>query len=384
MRLKSYFANTVEGALSLARQELGPEALLMKTGPAMPEARYLGAYEVVFAAPEPAAGVEPVSKPPAGETLSSPVLEKLMSDVAGLRRQLERAASTAALTGGYPAAFAGAGADVQQMAVRLQQAGVSPDSATRIMNRMLVDRLPVDRMPGQNQHPPRSLEQAIAEEMAAATGTPANLAAGRVVAMVGPPGAGKTTTLVKLAVSRGLGCRRPVQILTADLYRIAAAEQLRSYAAILGVGFETAETAVLLARQLEEHRQKDLILIDTPGYGAREMDAGAEWAEFFSSHPEIDVHLVLSATAKTADLIAAADRYAAFRPSKLVLTRCDETESFGQIIDLCFHTGLPVSHLGTGQQIPEDIESAGNARLARMVLRGETEAELEESAWAAA
>ncbi len=374
MRLKSYFANTVEAALSMARQELGPEALLMKSGPAIPEARYLGTYEVVFAAPESAGEAEPPPKPARAEAGSSQALEKLMQDVAELRKQLERTTSAVAKANRYPATLGVADPAVQETIGRLREADISAESISRI----------VDRTLGRTGRPACSLEDAVAADITACPEIRTTRTGRKIVAMVGPPGAGKTTTLVKLAVAQGLKCRRPVQVLTADLYRIAAAEQLRSYAAILGVGFQTAETAVLLCQQMEEHRQKDLILIDTPGYGVREMDAALDLAAFLGSHSEIDVHLVLTATTKTADLIAAADRYAIFRPSKLVFTRCDETESFGQIIDLCFHTGLPVSFLGTGQQIPEDFEPAENSRLTRMVLGEREEPRSEERARAAA
>jgi len=374
MRLKSYFANTVESALSLARRELGPEALLMKSGPAMPEARYLGAYEVVFAAPESAPEAESPAEPARTGPGLPPAFDKLMHDVADLRRQLERTTSAVSRASHYPAALATSNPAAGQIIIQLQEAGVSPAAALRI----------ADRVFGETQNPPCEADEAVAAAIPVSAGIRTNRSGRRVVAMVGPPGAGKTTMLVKLAVTQALGCRRPAQILTADLYRIAAAEQLRSYAAILGVGFATAETAVLLSQQLEEHRQKDLILIDTAGYGAREMDAAPDLAEFFAAHREIDVHLVLSSTMKTADLLAAADRYAIFGPSKLVLTRCDETESFGPIIDLCFHTGLPVSFLGTGQQIPEDIEPADSLQLARRILRGKVQKELERGAMAAA
>ena len=132
------------------------------------------------------------------------------------------------------------------------------------------------------------------------SGGPARRAA--VVALVGPPGAGKTTTLVKLAARYGLTSRKPAQILSADVFRIAAADQLRSLASILGIGCDVVETPAALAQVLEEHRSKDLVFIDTPGLAQGEMEDGADLARLIASHPEIDTHLVLPASMKPADM----------------------------------------------------------------------------------
>src|SRR6185503_9373554 len=123
------------------------------------------------------------------------------------------------------------------------------------------------------------------------------------------PGAGKTTTLIKLAARYGLACRRPVQILTADVFRVAAAEQLRSLAAILGIGCDVAETPRALAQLLDQHRAKELLFIDTPGLSAREMNDGVDLARLLASHPAIDTHLVLAASMKPADIARVIDQY---------------------------------------------------------------------------
>lgn len=256
MRLKSYFSESVEAAMELARKELGDDALLVHARPATPETRYLGAYEVVF-------GVVP-PEPPA--------------------------------PGLIPATH---------------QETLSVDSEL-----------------------------------------------GRFVALVGPPGAGKTTTLVKLAVRCGLAQGRSVQIITTDVHRIAAADQLRTLAAILGVGCDVVQTPLAMLQSMQEHRAKNLILIDTPGYSFRNLDEASDLAQCLANDPEVDTHLVLPASMKPGDLARMADAYRMFKPAKLLFTRVDETENLSSLGKEAMRLNLPVSFLSAGQEIPDDIEEA--------------------------
>jgi flagellar biosynthesis protein FlhF len=380
MRLKSYFAESVEAAMEQARKELGPEAMLVYSREALPEARYLGSYEVVFSQPAKAAGEssretapprKPVRPEPGGA--EGPSVAKLSREVARLREQMERMAASAVRA--RPPADAGwHPTSVAEVLGRLSEAGVAAEITEEVAGRLRV-RPEMEALARDGNV--AAMRELVRAELGSMFTVDARLGledgASKVVALVGPPGSGKTTTLVKLAVSYGLKSRRPVQLISMDTWRVGGAEQLRSYAAILGVGFEALETPGALAQALEAHRSKGLVLIDTPGQSAQDMDAGEDLATFLKSSWEVDTHLTLTASMKSADLRRAVDRYERFRPAKLLFTRVDETSSFGTILNEAVRTGKPVSFLANGQQIPEDLAEASREDILDLVLSNWTD-----------
>jgi flagellar biosynthesis protein FlhF len=374
MRMKSFFARTVEEAVEQARHEMGPEALLVNTRKAPPEARALGEYEVVFAVlpeDEPAAeaAVQPVAAQPA-PSASDPVALEL----ARLREQVEEMGS--ALTGlkVHEPSSAVPVPEFAEIYSRLIAHDFSAEVAQDIVNQAHA-RLNAEPAAFSRWKPPietDSIERAVRAEVErivsvdATLETPAEQA--RVVVLVGPPGCGKTTTLVKLAVRYGLASSRRVHLISADTRRVGAAEQLRTFAAIIGASFDAVETTHAFEQSIDAHRQKGLILVDTQGYGAKDMDDAAEWARFFSHQPGIEVHVVASASMRSADLGRVLDRFEIFSPVRLIFTHLDETSSSGAIISESVRIGKPVSYLASGQEVPEDIEPATAGRLLDLVF----------------
>jgi flagellar biosynthesis protein FlhF len=322
MKLKSYFSGTVEAAMDLARKELGDDALLVNARPATPETRYLGAYEVVFGVSPREAAASKVPQP------SEPVNGKLAEELAVLRREMDR----------------------MKQSLLGARAPLTPVKAEALEQRLELD-------------PTLGLPE---EERA-------------IVALVGPPGAGKTTTLTKLAARYGLESRRPSKILSADVFRIGAAGQLRSLAAILGIGCDVAETTGALAQMLEEYRSKELVFIDTPGLAPAEMEDATDLANLIADYPGIDTHLVVPAYLQPADMNRMIQRYSVFRPKKLLFTHLDETGQYGTLVSQAASWSLPISFLATGQQIPNDLEPATYARLSELA-----EVVPEKAKWAAA
>ena len=190
----------------------------------------------------------------------------------------------------------------------------------------------------------------------------------KVAMFVGPSGAGKTTAIVKLAAHYRLQENRSVALITLDTCRMAAVEHLRMYAHVLGVPLETAQTTVDVVEGIRRHRQANLILIDTPGFGPHETAQLTNLACLKDSYGSIETHLVLSATTRMQDLRRTVARHDACAPSRLLFTKLDETEEYGNLFELAYQTTLPLSYWSNGQRVPEDFELAESARLANLLL----------------
>jgi flagellar biosynthesis protein FlhF len=355
MKLKSFFADTVEEAIRQARQEMGPDAMLVNSKRSGAEARHLGAFEVVVCADE-ALAAPPVEQTAAGSrSAAAPSSDRLSGEVSELRRQIERLALTLMRSSSSMAGFASSPALAQAFAA-LTDAELDADLAYEIIS-------------GIGAEAPAGAVRAALSKLIRVNPALGRPEAHARVALVGPPGAGKTSTLVKLAVRYGISQKRSTQILTTDTHRIAAADELQSYAAILGVGCQVIETPGALAQALEENRHKDLILIDTPGMSRAEIEAGEDLARFLAGSAEVETHLVLPASMRAADLKHVAAQYGIFQPHKLLATRLDETETCGPIVSVSIRTGIPVSFLCSGQRIPEDLEPARVDQLLDLLLR---------------
>ncbi|MFY9725609.1 MAG: hypothetical protein WB579_13325 [Bryobacteraceae bacterium] len=373
MRIKSYFAAAVEDAIAQARQELGPEAMLVNSRKAPPEARHLGEYEVVFAAENVAQAAGGPATPVPPRTGNGD--DRLATDVASLKQELERMRSALVRSAFAPARWSGVSPNASEAYAALAAQEVVPSLAREIVEaaeaRLSAPRAMIPRV-AQQSGEELTWRQALVEEVRSRFSVEPSLGRGesapRIAALVGPAGSGKTTTLVKLAVQYGLASRRPLLLLSVDTFRIAAAAQLRSFAAILGVGIQVLETVGALAQAIEANRSKALILIDTPGFGPADMEADCGLAHFLSSRGDIDTQLVLSSSMKAADVTRMVDRFEVFRPQRLLFTRLDETESLGPIFNEAVRTAKPLSFFANGQRIPEDLEAVTWDRLTEGLL----------------
>ncbi len=191
----------------------------------------------------------------------------------------------------------------------------------------------------------------------------------RVVALVGPTGVGKTTTVAKLAAQFHLRGRCRVGLVTVDTYRIAAVEQLRTYAQIMNLPMVVVATPDQMAPALAQLGPVDLVLIDTAGRSPRDEVKLHELRAFLQLAQADEVHLVLSASASSQSLLATAQRFRVVEPNRLLLTKLDEAPALGHLWPLWAKLPWPLSYLTDGQNVPEDLHIASAQDLVQRLLQ---------------
>ncbi|MFO0596319.1 MAG: flagellar biosynthesis protein FlhF [Myxococcaceae bacterium] len=194
----------------------------------------------------------------------------------------------------------------------------------------------------------------------------------RVIALVGPTGVGKTTTVAKIAARAVMETRQKVALITVDTYRIGASEQLSRYGEIMGLSTSVARDRVELNRAIEKCANADLVLIDSAGRSVSE--AVARQAEMLRSVEGISLYLTLSACTGPREMAAAAERYRALAPERLIVTKVDEAVGPGSLLSASVRIGRPIVAVSDGQRVPEDLHALSGPELVELIVGGEAQA----------
>jgi len=417
MEIKTFRAKTMPQALDLVRRELGPEAMVLHTRelnaglvrrmlwgrayeiaatpyppPSKGGARggihdHANEYDVVPPpqhasrsfppVPSPLRGglgrgeeagtrstTPPLTPPRQGEgnrnlnfSLSPDPVDDQIAELQSLVEQLRARAADSPQREIPPALF--------NLFTDLIEADIDEEVA-----RELIDRL--RREPSLDPRDPRAARNRLAclleSELHVAGPIHAATGAGRVVALVGPTGVGKTTTIAKLAANYRLRENRRVGLITVDTYRIAAVEQLRTYAEIIDLPMEVVSTPREMREAVRRMQEFDLVLMDTAGRSPRDEVRIRELRAMLGEAGPHEVHLVLSAAASARSLAAAAEKFAAVGVTAIIVTKLDEATALGNLLSLARHSRLPFSYLTDGQNVPDDIAVAEPRPLAKMIL----------------
>jgi len=190
----------------------------------------------------------------------------------------------------------------------------------------------------------------------------------RVAALVGPTGVGKTTTIAKLAANFRLKEKRNVGLITVDTYRIAAVEQLRTYADIIDLPMQVVSSPREMRDAVRRMNHLELVLVDTAGRSPKDDVRIRELRAFLTEAAADEIHLVLSSVANLRTLQQTAERFASVGTTALILTKLDEATGLGNVLPLLASCKMPLSYLTNGQNVPDDIEVADPRRIARQIL----------------
>ncbi len=386
MEIKTFRAKTMQQALNLVRRELGAEATVLHTrelNTGLVARMFRGRHYEIAASAEvappvratPTLAVSP--EPTATAILEQPLLEtdyrsryrdhfhqQAKQDTAqgfdelhALAEQLrERAHQTPSRH--LPETIFQLYTDMIESDI---EESVAQELIERLRNEAIADV--DDRAAVQTE-----LVRMLADELTVTGPIEALPGQGRVVALVGPTGVGKTTTIAKLAANYRLRENKRVGLITVDTYRIAAVEQLRTYADIIDLPMEIVSTPREMREAIARMSDLDLILMDTAGRSPRDEVKIQELKSMLTEAEPDEVHLVLSAVGGARSLAMTAERFATVGTTALLITKLDEATALGNLLSVTRNCGLPLSYLTDGQNVPDDIQVAESKELARMIL----------------
>jgi flagellar biosynthesis protein FlhF len=361
MRIRKFEAPDMREALALVKRELGPDAMVIATRQ-LKKGLIGGCVEVTAAIDEDAgqaasepgpgpssygrSGRAPAAPSPQAmsQSLSEADVERIM---APLRSEL-RSLRTMLRAMGEPA---GARDEVRAELAALRQ------SLTGMTTPQLV-----------RQHTSAAPEAPLAEIAARASiAAPSDR---RVVVVVGPTGVGKTTTIAKLAARSSLVAHEKVAILTLDAYRVGGEEQMRTYADLIGVPLTLVPSPGQLGAAIAQVKRADRVFVDTAGRSPKDAAALTELAEAILALNDAEVHLAMPAGMSATAMDACFRRFAPLGLDRILFTKLDEADDLEQLVRAPARLGRPVSHITTGQRVPEDFEDATTTRLVDLATRG--------------
>lgn len=190
-----------------------------------------------------------------------------------------------------------------------------------------------------------------------------------IVALIGTTGAGKTATIAKLAAMQTNRHKQRVAVISIDNYGIAANEQLKRYARIIGIPFTTAVNSVELKLEIKKHKQQDLIFIDTPGLNPNNQSQIQELKAYFTKLPDLQIHLVVSVATKENDLQEISQTFQEVGVQRLLFTKIDESKTYGNMLNALIRTHIPLSFLSCGRRVPDDIETGSISKLVDLIFQ---------------
>lgn len=388
MAPKRYQTRTIQEAIGRIKKEMGPDAIILSTRRIPGQDRHpygQSLFEVTAApkdkdpsactpSPHPMASMKISDRVgPAGmDNRDEPVCFQAGKEHGTIREELLRIKDMLFLlnqSGGLSDVFQNY-PELLEFYTGLLRTGLSGERAQFFINKY--GRAENDRNSDAGEIRKRVLSEIartiIVADPFAAGSSKAEEDGRKIVSFIGPTGVGKTTTIAKLAADLSLKHKKKVGLVSIDSYRIGAIEQLKTYAAIIGLPCLSAFSTQDVRSAARKMQNKDIVLIDTAGQSHLDRKRMTELARLLECEPRISSQLVISATTRRADMKAAVERFMALKPCTYIFTKIDETNQRGGIIDQLLDYRMPISFITNGQNVPEDIMPATRQNVSRLIF----------------
>ncbi len=402
MQLKTFRAESLQAALQLVRAELGPDASVIQTREVR-QPRF-GVFRKTMVEVEASADISVTSHfaSPASRTTSPPrphvpsqpannnnynnghapssssktaqpgpnefaPTHQRQTDLPTNHVATQQLQSTSATYHAHAPKTSDLSPAAYELLSELLERGLPPKRASLLVQKVC------DSVPTDQQFDPWLLKGQASQIVASSLniGGPIevnNEGDSHVVALVGPTGVGKTTTLAKIAAGFRFDLGLDVGMITIDTFRLGAVDQLLQYAELISSPLEVVSSADQITGALQRLRECDVVLIDTAGRSPRDKEQLGVLADFLRAAQPDETHLVVSAASSPANAADAIQRFKVAEPTNLIMTKIDEAVQLGSWLDLLSQCQLPVSYITTGQHVPQDISVASRRRLASLLL----------------
>lgn len=379
MQIKRFEAKNMTTALRMIKDELGPEAVILSARSLRQGKGFFGSMKYAGVEVTAAIDTRETQKTSGNSVGTRTAYSKLLNSQSDYGNQVPEPDSKS--FGAQPTS----GRPHQKKYPRKSKVDASNHQAFSLLYQQMltqgVDRHIASELIGEIKRIPASQDlvtsgdlnvhlNSILEDMGARVDNNA-FAKGKpnIVALIGATGVGKTTTIAKLAAVETNRRKKQVAVITIDNYGIAANEQLKSYARIIGTPLETAVNNSELKRAIKTYQQKDLILIDTPGINPNNQSQIRELTSYFTKLPELQKHLVVSVATKEKDLREISQAFNAIGVQRLLFTKIDESSTYGNMLNLLIRTNIPLSFLSCGRKVPDDIEAGSIQKLVDLIFQ---------------
>lgn len=371
MRLKTYIVNTMAEAIPMIKQDLGEDALILNTKK-IKTGGFLGLFKKnkleVTAAVDPGAAKkrqqleELEAQAPTSSTVKQEASTDLINELKNIKQFMVHQIKQENLP-----------EDLQVVKERLTQQEVAIDVQEKLIEKLMTrdDSALETAATSENtwQIAREKLVSMIEENQTQLTTKDP-----RIICFIGPTGVGKTTTIAKIAASHTLNDDKKVGLITADTYRIAAVEQLKTYGGILNIPVQVIESSADLTKAIDDFEDCDIILIDTAGRNYQQTEYVEELKNLLPAGSDVQVYLVLSLTSKYQDMKKIIDNFQTISTNELLLTKKDETGSSGAILNLICHYNIPIRYIANGQNVPDDLLALTPELVADFVMGEENHA----------